>query len=213
MTNDEANAWIYRELNVSRETFAALARFADLVAHEAKKQNLVSAATLDVFWVRHILDSAQLIKMARSYLGDATLRWVDVGSGAGIPGVIIAIVTAQPIVLIEPRAQRARFLAETVETLRLGYAEVFQGIVQSFRGETFDVITARAVASLPKMVAIARHLSNADTIWLLPKGRSARSELESMSQACQSAWVIEDSVTEPGSGILVGKGISLDSAL
>ena len=84
---------------VSRETLVLLERYADLLREEAAKQNLVSAASLDALWERHIFDSAQLVKFAP----DMASSWVDIGSGAGVPGIVIATLVEGPVTLVEPR--------------------------------------------------------------------------------------------------------------
>jgi 16S rRNA (guanine527-N7)-methyltransferase len=89
--------------DVSRETLDRLERYADLLRSESAKQNLVSASTLDRLWDRHILDSAQLVKFAPR----PDLSWVDIGSGAGLPGIVIAALVTGPVTLVEPRRLRA----------------------------------------------------------------------------------------------------------
>ncbi len=97
--------------------------------------------------------------------------WVDVGSGAGLPGIVIAILAKGPVVLIEPRRLRAEFLHKLCESLDLN-ASVYAGRAERAEGK-FDVITARAVASLMQLLKISAHLSTRKTVWALPKGRGA----------------------------------------
>ena len=181
-------------------------RYVDLVANESKDQNLVSKSTLVSFWTRHIADSLQLIEIASRHAGSPA-SWIDVGTGPGIPGIIIAVATRDPMVLLEPRTQRVRFLAHVVATLGLRNVTLVQDRVETYRpATTFDVITARALAPLPKLIGIARHLASSSTTWILPKGVSAKSELASLPQSCQTNWMCEPSKTAPESMILVGRG-------
>ena len=209
MTDDDARQWLVDHLNVSRETIAVLGRYVECVRSGSKNSNLVSRNSLATFWERHIVDSAQLVVLAGTKC-DGAQRWVDVGSGAGIPGIVTAILTRQPTMLIEPRGLRARFLTETVDALGLRNVVVVPNKAQDCRGGPFSVLTARAVAALPELVKMSHHLSDRRTLWLLPKGRSALGELASLPVACQGDWRIEPSVTEFQSGILVGRRVESD---
>ena len=100
---------------VSRETFSLLERYVDRLKAANATQNLVSAPTLDAVWERHILDSAQLVRFEPR----SPASWIDIGSGAGLPGIVIAILSNGPITLVEPRRLRAAFLQETVNKLGL----------------------------------------------------------------------------------------------
>lgn len=187
--------------DVSRETFEKLEQYVALLKEENHRQNLVSAATLDQVWNRHILDSAQLVR--REPFAGAS--WVDIGSGAGLPGIVIACLVGGPVTLIEPRRLRADFLHKACESLRLG-AAVFVGKSESAEGE-YDVITARAVAPLAKLLEISQHLSTGKSLWVLPKGRSAQSELAEAQRTWQGRFHVEPSVTDAESFIVVGTGV------
>ncbi|MEA3080095.1 MAG: rRNA (guanine527-N7)-methyltransferase [Sphingomonadales bacterium] len=187
--------------DVSRETFEKIEAYAALLREESKRQNLISASTLDQLWERHILDSAQLAR----FEPHAGASWVDVGSGAGLPGIVIACLVQGPVTLIEPRRLRAEFLHRVTESLRLN-ASVFPGKVERAGGK-YDVITARAVANLPDLLKISAHLSTRKTVWALPKGRSADAELAEAQQAWQGAFHVERSATDPESRIVIVTGV------
>ena len=182
---------------VSRETIEKLDAYAALVIEESARQNLVSASTLARFWERHILDSAQLVRFEPR----PRASWADVGSGAGLPGIVIACLVDGPVTLIEPRRLRAEFLHKTCESLRLN-ATVYTGKVERLEAE-YDVITARAVASLPRLLEISAHLSTRNTVWALPKGASAERELAEARRTWQGAFHVEQSVTDADSKIVV----------
>ena len=186
---------------VPRETFDKLEAFAALLREESRRQNLISSSTLDQLWERHILDSAQLVRFEP--FPDAT--WVDIGSGAGLPGIIIACLVEGPVTLIEPRRLRAEFLHKLSESLRLN-ASVFPGRAERAAGK-YDVITARAVANLARLLKISAHLSTRKTVWALPKGRSASAELAEAERAWQGRFHVEHSVTDRDSYIVVGTGV------
>jgi len=126
---------------VSRETIEKLESYAALLRDENRRQNLVSGSTLNVLWERHIIDSAQLVR----FEPHARASWADIGSGAGLPGIVIACIVYGPVTLIEPRRLRAEFLHKVCESLGLN-ASVFVGRAEHAEG-TFDVLTARAVTT------------------------------------------------------------------
>ena len=183
--------------DVSRETIQRLEQFQQLLLAENARQNLVGRSTLDTTWHRHILDSAQLAR-----LGTDHGAWADIGSGAGLPGIVIACLIDAPVTLIEPRRLRADFLIHVVAELRLANVGIRCAKAERVTG-TFDVLTARAVASLDKLLNIAAHLSHRGTRWVLPKGKSAKSELAEarVNWHCEAREV--PSVTDPEATILI----------
>ncbi len=187
--------------NVSRETLEKLEAYAGLLREEAGRQNLVSASTLDDLWDRHILDSAQLVRF-EPHVGAS---WLDIGSGAGLPGVVIACIVDGPVTLIEPRHLRAEFLHKVNESLGLN-ARIVATRAQRAQGE-YDVITARAVANLSELLKISAHLSTRKTVWALPKGRSAEGELAEAKRTWQGAFHVERSITDADSLIVVATGV------
>jgi len=190
-------------IDVSRETRALLDRYVELILEENEHQNLISKSTVEEVWGRHILDSAQLIRFAPQ----PDSSWLDIGSGAGLPGVVIAILTEGPVTLVEPRRLRAEFLERCAQVLGLsGRVTVQAAKVERIAG-TFDVITARAVASLDALLRISRHLSTDKTLWLFPKGKSAQSELDEARRSWQGSFRLEPSVTSEEAAILVASGV------
>jgi 16S rRNA (guanine527-N7)-methyltransferase len=187
--------------DVPRETFEKLERYVALLREESARQNLVSAATLDTVWDRHIIDSAQLVR----YEPRAGASWIDIGSGAGLPGIVIACLVEGPVTLVEPRRLRAEFLHKAAESLRLR-VNVHCAKAERVAG-TFDAITARAVAPLTQLLKISAHLSTRKTVWALPKGRSAPAELAEARRAWQGDFRVEPSVTDDESFIVVATGV------
>ena len=185
--------------DVSRETHDKLAHFKALVLDENKRQNLVSPASIADFDTRHLDDAVQLATLGKPG------NWCDVGSGAGLPGLVIAIVTDAPMTLIEPRRLRADFLRRAVTELGL------DARVSELKAERvpdhFDNITARAVAELSKLFAITEHLARRGTRWVLPKGRSAQKELEAAQLSWQGAFTLVPSRTSNAAMIIVAEGL------
>jgi 16S rRNA (guanine527-N7)-methyltransferase len=186
-------------VDVSRETFNVLERYADLLKSANATQNLVSASTLDTIWERHILDSAQLVRFEPR----TGASWVDIGSGAGLPGIVIAALIEGPVTLVEPRRLRAEFLEETAGALGLSdQVSIVRSKIENVQGK-FDVITARAVAPLGRLLGLAHHLAHNETVWALPKGKNAHSELAEAKRSWQCAVRSEASCTDPDATILV----------
>jgi len=184
--------------DVPRETHELLDRYCDLLREENSRHNLISASTVEQLWERHILDSAQLVRF-ETHPGAS---WLDIGSGAGLPGVVIAALISGPITLVEPRRLRAGFLGRVVELLHLKNATVKCATAEKIEGR-FGMITARAVAPLGKLLEMSTHLSTRNTRWVLPKGRKAQSELAAARQNWHCDGEIVPSRTDPDSGILV----------
>jgi 16S rRNA (guanine527-N7)-methyltransferase len=191
---------------VSRETFEKLERYVALLREENGRQNLISASDLDAIWDRHVVDSAQLVR----FEPHSGASWVDIGSGAGLPGIVIAALVSGPVTLIEPRGLRAEFLHRVVEALNLN-ASIFCRKAERAEGK-FDVITARAVARLEELLKISQHLSTRKSLWVLPKGRSAQSELAEARRAWQGVFHVEQSITDADSSIIVGTNVRLRRA-
>lgn len=203
MTEDEARAWLETTLDVSRGTMDRIARYLVLLAEEATRQNLIAESTLPTIWARHVADSAQLIPLADR--PDDT--WLDLGSGAGLPGIVIALITGAPVVMVESRRRRVEFLQAVIDDLGLGNADIRLSPVE--RVETFAAatITARAFAPLPKLFELAHRFSTEKTQWVLPKGRNAKAELEAVAPTWHMMFHVEPSITDDAAGIIVARDV------
>jgi 16S rRNA (guanine527-N7)-methyltransferase len=186
---------------VSRETIERLSAFAAFLESESQRQNLIARSTLEHVWDRHILDSAQLVR----FEPHSSSSWIDIGSGAGLPGIVIACLVEGSVTLVEPRKLRAEFLHRVAESLALR-AEVLCCRAEHVHGQ-FDVIAARAVAALPRLLEISQHLSTRKSVWVLPKGRTASAELAEVQRAWQGTFHVERSLTDADSAIIVGAGV------
>lgn len=188
-----------QRFDVPRETLDTLLAYEELVLEASETQNLVAASTRADFWQRHILDSAQLHLLIDS---DAK-HSLDVGSGAGLPGIVLAIMSSNHHVLAEPRRLRASFLQQLVDTLDLSSrVEVVGTRVETLRRPPFDVITARAFAPLVDILRATRHLADRHTVWLLHKGRNAATEIEPARQALDAEFELIPSLTAPDAAII-----------
>ncbi|HSA80053.1 MAG TPA: 16S rRNA (guanine(527)-N(7))-methyltransferase RsmG [Geminicoccaceae bacterium] len=187
---------------VSRETLARLTAYLDLLSRWQRAINLVGPATLADPWRRHILDSAQL----QEHLPPGTASLVDLGSGAGFPGMVLAVLGVPGVVLIESDRRKAQFLREvaratgTEVTVR---AERIEGLA----GWPADVVTARALAPLPRLLPLAERFLAADSICLFLKGRNAEREL---TQALKSWHMVPEmfpSLSAPAGSVLKLRGV------
>jgi 16S rRNA (guanine527-N7)-methyltransferase len=208
MTEDEARAWLTAQFDVSpigdyvpRETLEKLEAFTAFLREEAAEQNLVSAVTLDHIWARHIVDSAQLLLHA-----PAKGRWIDLGSGAGFPGLIVAMLSPFRVTLVESRAKRIDYLHRAIDRFALeAKASVVGMPLERLEAGPFSVISARAFAPLPRLLELSARFSTDNTIWLLPKGRNAVKELHEAHGRWNLDFSVESSVTDNEAGILVGR--------
>lgn len=192
-------------LDVSCETLEKLHHFAELTAKWTQKINLVAPNTVPDLWSRHIVDSAQLAPLAP----EGWERWVDIGSGGGFPGIVVAIFAEkdQSVTLVESDTRKSTFLRTAIRELSLP-ATVQNHRVESLETKGFDVISARALAPLDVLMGYATRLLMPDGIALFPKGENYASELASARQN----WDFEDealpSITHPDARIIRLKRIS-----
>lgn len=201
---DEARAWIEASLHPTAGQWQQLEEFSNALRRAATEQNLVAASTLDTMWVRHIADSAQLLRFDERG-GNGV--WLDLGSGAGLPGIIAAILTERPVWLVESRKLRCAFLRETSEALELGTrVRIVESRLEALPKHAMATISARAFAPLPKLIAVSTRFSTKSTRWLLPKGQNAVNELAELPASWQTLFHVEQSLTSAESAILVGSG-------
>lgn len=200
MDEAEAKAW----LDVPRGTYERLEAFISLLRQESERQNLVSRSSLDQIWSRHIVDSAQLLRLAPSEAGS----WLDLGTGAGFPGLVVALLHRSRVTMVEARRLRADFLRKAASLLGVEEkVEIICGKVETLPSRPFDVISARAFAPLDKLLALGLPFSDSGTKWLLPKGKAAKSELEAARASWQGEFRLEPSVTDPEARIVVAEQV------
>ena len=203
MTEAEAKEWLTTSLGVSRETMESFDAFVAFLKRESVSQNLIAASTIEDIWSRHIVDSAQLLLFTDTSAPPS--NWLDLGSGAGFPGLVIALLTNHHVTLVESRARRIDYLQRAVEMLDLTHRVKVAGVtLERLETAPFLVISARAFAPLPKLFDLAARFATNNTLWLLPKGRNAKAEWEGAQALWDGNFQIMDSVTDQEAGILVG---------
>jgi 16S rRNA (guanine527-N7)-methyltransferase len=188
---------LQRDLHVSRETREALETHLKLLLAWAPRINLVGPGQLDEYWQRHALDSAQLLALAP----DAR-RWIDLGSGAGFPGLVLACclkgVEGAQVDLVESNAKKVAFLREAIRAtgapakVRLERSEQ-----AAAAGGAYDVVTARAFAPLSRMLDDAEPFLQNGAIGLFLKGESVDSEIKDAGSRWALAYKILPSLSDP----------------
>ncbi|MFC6636162.1 16S rRNA (guanine(527)-N(7))-methyltransferase RsmG [Sulfitobacter sediminilitoris] len=194
------------DLNVSRETFAKLEAFSDLVLKWTPKINLISKQSMQDLWSRHIVDSAQLYDLAPPFK-----RWVDLGSGGGFPGIVVSILgqddrIKREFILVESDQRKCAFLRTAIRELNL-QARVISDRIEDVPPLAADIVSARALADLSVLLGFAeRHLKPGGTA-LFPKGAKWSTE----DEAARTEWSYHcdaiTSKTSPDAAVLKIKDI------
>jgi len=195
MTDEEAHGWINARFPTA---VPLLGRLVDSIIAENERQNLIAPSTVATVWSRHVVDSLQLVPLVS---GMETETWLDVGTGGGFPGLMVAVVWDGPVILVEPRRRRAEFLHATAREHGLGNVTVRQARVENV-AERAMIVSARAVASIPILVDATRHVAMPNARWLLPRGRFDAEE-QSVLTASRIVFHVEQSVTEEASRVVV----------
>ncbi|MEO9779530.1 MAG: 16S rRNA (guanine(527)-N(7))-methyltransferase RsmG [Sedimentitalea sp.] len=196
-----------QNLNVSRETLDRLKTFADLVQKWNPRINLVSRSSLDNLWSRHIVDSIQVFEASNK-----SGHWVDLGSGGGFPGVVVAILAAgecpdMQVTLIESDQRKCAFLRTAVRETGV-QCRVFSKRIEAVETQEADILSARALTNLSGLLEFAeRHLSTGG-IALFPKGVTWQKEVAEAQQRWRFEFEPIESSTEAGAVILKVKGMS-----
>lgn len=202
MTEEEAGEWLRSVIAVPRETMDRLSAFVAFLREESAHQNLIAGSTERAVWSRHIVDSAQLVSLAPAG------SWIDLGSGAGFPGLVAATLRNEATTLVEPRRKRAEFLRSAVELLAVASTTtVIHARAEAITPRPFATISARAFAPLDALFAVGQRFAGPGTRWILPKGRSAQAELDTARRTWQGDFRIHPSITDPDSAIIVAERV------
>ena len=194
-------------LNVSRETFLRLKEFEKLLFKWNAKINLVSRSTLDNFWNRHVLDSAQFL----SSVGEKAGKWVDLGSGGGLPGLVVAILSdeVEPVnklFLVEVDARKAVFLKTVCRELGLK-VEVYNNRIEELPPISANIVSARALAPLKTLCLYAKNHLEKDGVAVFAKGENWKAELVEAQKKWIFSYEAVKSTLHEGSVVLVLRGI------
>nr|WP_090732691.1 16S rRNA (guanine(527)-N(7))-methyltransferase RsmG [Paracoccus homiensis] len=194
-------------MHVSRETTARLDAYQDLIRKWNPRINLVAPSTLDDLKGRHIDDCLQLAAQVSAVSGS----WVDIGSGGGFPGIVLAIALADQdllITLIESDQRKSTFLRTAIRELDLKNAQVLTARIEQATRQNADYLSARALAPLPRLMPyLTRHLGANGQAWLM-KGQRWQDEVDEARQAWAFDVESYESVTQPGAAILKISGVT-----
>ncbi|WP_022703710.1 16S rRNA (guanine(527)-N(7))-methyltransferase RsmG [Pseudorhodobacter ferrugineus] len=193
--------------DVSRETVDRLCLFEQLIRKWNPTINLVSKSSLNDVWMRHIADSAQLYK----HIPDGVVKCVDLGSGGGLPGIVLAAISVDQsperhFTLVESDQRKAAFLREAVRTLGINAAIIAQR-AETLEPQGAELVSARALAPLSKLLTAAqRHLAK-DGVCLFPKGENFAHEIDEAKHQFEFECKTVQSLTDPSGVILIVHGI------
>ena len=194
-------------LNVSRETFLRLKEYEKLLFKWNAKINLVSKSTLDNFWNRHVLDSAQFL----SSVGEKAGKWVDLGSGGGLPGLVVAILSDEiepvnKLFLVEADARKAVFLKTVCRELGLK-VEVYNNRIEELPPISANIVSARALAPLKTLCLYAKNHLEKGGVAVFAKGENWKAELVEAQKKWIFSYEAVKSTLHEGSVVLVLRGI------
>jgi len=202
MIGDEESARQFVAKLCDQAGMDRLDRLVHMLAAENERQNLIARYSIPHIWQRHIADSVQLLAHVPR---ETTGVWLDLGTGAGFPGLVIAAMRPQwPVKLVESRKRRIEWLSDAVDGLELGCCEVVGMKLEKLESFQASVISARAFAPMQRLIDLSARFSTSDTLWLLPKGRSAAHDLETLPRRLRAMFHVEQSVTDGEAGIVIG---------
>lgn len=202
---DEETARELVRQRCDQRSYDNLCTFDAILREEATRQNLVAASTLDQLWARHFLDSAQVVDHVDVAAPDPLL--LDLGSGAGLPGIVLAIIRPEwRIHLVESRRLRIEWLERAAYALECQNVSVHGKNLTQVQTIEAEIITARAFAPLARLLSLSSRFSTPTTAWVLPKGRSAAQEVEELPMELQGMFHVEQSLSDPEAGVIVGRG-------
>lgn len=180
-----------------------LDKLIELLLVENREQNLISKPSEEQIWLRHVADSAQLLRFVPR---ETSGQWLDLGTGAGFPGLVVAALRPElPMVLVESRARRVEWLQRAIEAMDLKNCQVEGKRLEQVSPFEARIISARAFAPLPKLLRLSAPFSTSSTTYLLPKGRSAAQELAELPARQRKMFHVEQSLTGSDAGIIVSR--------
>lgn len=190
---------------VSRETQERLELYADSLRRWAPAINLVARGSLADMWRRHFLDSLQLLPLIRDEALPDAPKILDLGSGAGFPGLVLAIAGAGHVHLVEADRKKATFLRE-VARLTGTAVTIYNERIETLSAQGADVVTARALAPAEKLLSWASPHLSAHAICFFHKGRELERELTRLPHAVQNRLTLLPSLSDPEARILRIRG-------
>lgn len=175
-----------RDTNVPRETLTSLAAYAALLSKWQPSKNLVSNSTLDDMWLRHFYDSAQLLPLIRAVHGEKPLKCMDIGSGAGFPGLVLAIMGIGDVTMVESNGKKCTFMRQVV--METGAkATIENERIENLVAPKMDILLSRACAPVAQLLSWGENFIDENTEFWLLKGANAEQELK----AAKADWTMQ----------------------
>jgi 16S rRNA (guanine527-N7)-methyltransferase len=174
------------EFKVSRETLGKLQKFVDLVLKWNQSINLISKSTEAEIWERHVLDSLQIVDLTKKK------RVLDIGTGAGFPGVVLSIVANVSVILVEKNSKKCTFLHKVRSEVGSNF-EIINQAIEDVSVEKIDVITCRGFASVEKILELTGRYIHKDIKLVLLKGENYKTEVE---EARKVGWSFSMDIVE-----------------
>lgn len=191
------------QAGVSRETMAKFRIYLERLEKWQERVNLVGPSTLADPWRRHFLDSAQILSKYREVHGDDGARtWLDLGSGAGFPGLVLALLGAGRVHLIEANRKKCAFLREVIRATRAGEVTVHNLRIEALEPFPVDVITGRAVAPLAEILSLSGEFCRGPVEYWLLKGRRAQEELTEAGKYWKLKSTLYPSLSDKSGAVL-----------
>lgn len=175
-----------RDTNVPRETLASLEAYAALLMKWQPSKNLVSNSTLNEMWLRHFYDSAQLLPLIRACHGDKPLKCLDIGSGAGFPGLVLAIMGVGEVTMVESNGKKCSFMRQVVMATG-AKATIENERIEKLVAPKMDILLSRACAPITQLLSWGENFIGENTEFWLLKGANAEQELK----AAKADWTMQ----------------------
>ncbi len=198
---------VLERLNVSRETYERLEIFAAVLEKWNSKINLISRHSVSDIWTRHIVDSIQVFRSV-----PAPQHWVDMGSGGGLPGVVVGILASAErhgtrVTLIESDQRKAAFLRTAARECGASI-QVLSDRIERCQPQNADVLSARALADLTKLLEFSERHLNPKGVAVFPKGANWKKEVDNALKSWRFDFEPITSLTEPDAVLLKIKGVA-----
>lgn len=177
-------------MEISKEQEEQLKKYVDFLLKYNEKINLIGKSTIDDIWNRHIIDSLQVIKL----IENKNVKLADLGSGAGLPGIVLSIAGIKEVHLFEKSPRKCEFL-EQAKQFSKNQIIVHNIDINTFKDNSFNIITSRALGSLDLLLKFSQNLKNNDTKCIFLKGKKVFEELEEAKKYWKMEYNLVDSLT------------------
>ncbi len=203
LKKDEALKKILEFSDLDHQKIENIEEFVIMLLKENNNFNLIGKSTISDIWDRHILDSAQILK----YIDNNNKKIADLGTGAGLPGIILSILGVKKIHLIEKSVRKCEFLRKS-KTLSPNPIFVHQAKLEELENEKFEIITSRALASLGKLLQYCKNFLEKDGYGVFLKGKNIENEIVEAEKIFNFEYQLFNSLTSKESKIIKVKNIS-----